>query len=55
MNVALETIIENIEAVTAEDLQNLADALFDRTQMALTLLGPVEDDQQAFEEIMYRN
>jgi len=54
-DIALETIIENIEAVTADDLRNLASVLFDRNQMALTLLGPVDDDQQAFEEILYQN
>jgi predicted Zn-dependent peptidase len=53
--ITLETIIESIEAVTAEDLMNTANELFDRHQMALTLLGPVEDDQQAFEEIFYQN
>ncbi|MEJ2168853.1 MAG: pitrilysin family protein [Desulfobacterales bacterium] len=53
--ITLETIIESIEAVTAEDLLNTATELFDRDQMALTLLGPVEDDQQELEEILYQN
>jgi len=54
-DIALETIIENIEAVTADDVRSLAGALFDRNQMALTLLGPADDDQQGFEEILYQN
>ena len=53
-DIDLETIIDNIEAVTADDLLNTANELFNRDQMALTLLGPVEDDQQAFEDILFK-
>jgi predicted Zn-dependent peptidase len=53
-DIDLETIIDKIEAVTADDLLNTANELFNRDQMALTLLGPVEDDQQAFEEILFK-
>jgi predicted Zn-dependent peptidase len=53
-DIDLETIIDNIEAVTADDLLSAANELFNRDQMALTLLGPVEDDQQAFEDILFK-
>jgi len=53
-DIALETIIDNIEAVTAEDILNTANELFNRGQMALTLLGPIEDDQKEFEEILFK-
>jgi predicted Zn-dependent peptidase len=54
-DITLETIIENIEAVTADDILHAANELFSRDQMALTLLGPAEDDQKAFEELLNNN
>ena len=53
-DIALEAIIDSIEAVTVDDLLNTANELFNRDQMALTLLGPVKDDQQALEDILFK-
>ena len=51
-DITLQTIIENIEAVSADEIRDLANALFSLDQMALTLLGPVDGDRQQFEEIL---
>ena len=48
----LETIIEKIEAVTADDIQQLACRLFDVDHMALTLLGPADTDKKEFEKML---
>jgi predicted Zn-dependent peptidase len=53
-DISLEKILDNIEAVTAENLLKTANELFKSDQMALTLLGPVKDDQQAFEDILFK-
>ena len=52
-DIALQTIIEKIEAVTAEEIQHLANKLLNRNQMSLTLLGPLDADKNEFEEILY--
>ena len=52
-DIMLPTIIEKIEAVTADEIQDLANELFNRKQMTLTLLGPLDADQKEFEEILY--
>jgi predicted Zn-dependent peptidase len=52
-DITLQTIIEKIEAVTADEILDLANALFNRNQMALTLLGPVDGDRKQFEEILF--
>ena len=54
-DIALPTIIAKIESVAPQEIQDLANALFDRHQMTLTLLGPLEEDQRVFEEILYQN
>ena len=51
-DITLQTIIENIEAVSADEIRDLANTLFSRDQMALTLLGPVDGDRKQFEEIL---
>jgi predicted Zn-dependent peptidase len=51
-DITLQTIIENIEAVSADEIRDLANALFSRDQMALTLLGPVDGDRKQFEGIL---
>ena len=53
--VALQEVIEKIEAVTPQDIQDLANDLFERNQMTLTLLGPLDTEKKAFEEILYQN
>ena len=35
------------------EIQDLADELFNRRQMTLTLLGPMDADKKEFEEILY--
>jgi predicted Zn-dependent peptidase len=52
-DIALPTIIEKIEAVSADEILDLANELFNRKQMTLTLLGPLDADQKEFEEILY--
>jgi len=54
-DLALDTIIEKIEAVTADQILDLANELFNRNQMTLTLLGPVEEAKKKFEQILYQN
>ncbi len=51
-DIALETIMEKIEAVTAADIQQLACGLFDADHMALTLLGPSDTDKNEFEKML---
>ncbi len=52
--VALQDVIQKIEAVTPQEIQDLANHLFDRSQMTLTLLGPLDSEKEAFEDILYR-
>jgi predicted Zn-dependent peptidase len=54
-DIGLDTIIEKIEAVTTDQIQDLANELFNRNQMTLTLLGPVEEAKKNFEQILYQN
>ena len=51
--VALRDVIEKIEAITPQEIQDLANHLFDRSQMTLTLLGPLDSEKEAFEQILY--
>jgi len=53
-DIALDTIIEKIEAVTADEILDLANELFNRNQMTLTLLGPVQEEKEKFEAILYQ-
>jgi predicted Zn-dependent peptidase len=52
-DIALQTIIDKIEAITADDIRDLANALFNRQQMTLTLLGPLNADKKEFEKILF--
>jgi predicted Zn-dependent peptidase len=51
-DIALETVLERIEAVRPEDLLQLASELFRPDRMGLTLLGPVEADPAALAECL---
>jgi len=51
--IPLKKIIEKVEAVTRDDILELANHLFHPRQMALTLLGPVNNDKKEFEEILF--
>lgn len=51
--IPLETILERLEAVTAEDLLALANTLFQTDQTALTVLGPpLEAAPEAFRDCL---
>jgi predicted Zn-dependent peptidase len=52
-DIPLAAVIQAIESTTAEDLLQLAAELFRKDRMVLTLLGPVETPQSAFEEILF--
>ncbi len=41
--IPLEEVVEKIEAVTSEEIRDLAIELFNSDQLALTLLGPITD------------
>jgi predicted Zn-dependent peptidase len=51
--IPLQEIIEKVEAVTQDDILELANDLFHPRQMALTLLGPVDGDKKEFEAILF--
>jgi predicted Zn-dependent peptidase len=51
--IPLQKIIGKVEAVTRDDILELANDLFHPRQMALTLLGPVNNDKKEFEEILF--
>jgi predicted Zn-dependent peptidase len=52
-DIALEEIIEKIEAVTADDILELADELINPAKMTYTLLGPVDSEKEALEDIFF--
>ena len=49
---AHEEIIEKIEAVTADDILELADELINPDTMTYTMLGPVDDQRKKIESIL---
>jgi predicted Zn-dependent peptidase len=49
--IPLEEIINNVEAVTGDDILELAESLFQKNRFALTLLGPVTDEH-VFDDIL---
>ncbi len=49
--IPLKDIVHKIEAVTEEDIQYLAESLFQENRFALTLLGPVTD-KHVFDDIL---
>jgi predicted Zn-dependent peptidase len=51
-DIALEEIIEKIEAVTADDILELADELINPDKMTYTMLGPVDDQRKKIESIL---
>jgi predicted Zn-dependent peptidase len=53
-DIPLQTIIEKIEAVSENEIMELANDLVDRSQIALTLLGPVDTTKKELEEIIFR-
>jgi len=51
-DIVLQEIIENIEAVTADDILELANELIDPDKMTYTLLGPVDAHRDEIEKIL---
>jgi predicted Zn-dependent peptidase len=51
-DIALETVLQRIEAVQPEDLLELADELFRPDRLGLTLLGPVDADPAALADCL---
>ncbi len=51
--IPLQEIIEKVEAVTRDDILELANDLFHPQQMTLTLLGPAIGDKVDYEEILF--
>ncbi len=49
--ITLEQVIENIETVTADEIQALAQTLFKSAQSSVTILGPV-DERDDFESLI---
>jgi len=49
--IPMEEIINNVEAVTEDDILELAESLFQSNRFALTLLGPVAD-KHVFDDIL---
>jgi predicted Zn-dependent peptidase len=50
-DIALEEIIEKVEAVTADDILKLAGELINPDKMTFTLLGPVDDMEKDLQEL----
>ncbi len=47
----LDELVESIEAVTAEDVRRIAQTFFDPRQIALTILGNLENFRITREEL----
>jgi predicted Zn-dependent peptidase len=54
-DIPLQAIIAKIDAVTAGEILDLAQALFKRDRMVLTILGPVGGDPKPYEAILFQN
>ena len=52
-DIALQEVIEQVEAVTAADLLALSKSVFIRNKIGLTLLGAVKD-KKPFEDVLYK-
>jgi len=50
-HITLNEVVEGIEAVSEDDINRLAENLFQQNQIALTMLGPI-DDKKPFEDIL---
>jgi len=50
--IPLKSVIDKIEAVTGDEIIDLARYLFQSEQLALTMLGPVSD-KKAFEDVLF--
>jgi predicted Zn-dependent peptidase len=50
--IPLQTVVDSIEAVTAQDIMELAIALLKDHKMALNLLGPIAETDR-YEELLH--
>jgi predicted Zn-dependent peptidase len=48
-DIPIDTLLASVESVTVEEIQQMAETVSHRDRMVLTLLGPVETPQLAFE------
>jgi predicted Zn-dependent peptidase len=51
-DITLQEVIGHVESVTVEEILDLANNLFDKNQMVLTMLGPVRK-KRPFEDMLY--
>jgi predicted Zn-dependent peptidase len=51
-DISLQEVIEKVDSVTAEEILDLAQHLFEKEKMVLTMLGPVKE-KKAFEDILF--
>ena len=51
-DMALQEVIEKVESVTIAEILELAQSIFEKKKMVLTMLGPVQD-KKPFEDILY--
>ena len=51
-DITLQEIIEKIEAVTVDNILELADELINPAKMTYTLLGPVDGEKEALEKLL---
>ena len=53
-DISLQSVIEKLESVSENDILELAENIFNGRELALTLLGPVDIDQNVIEEIAFQ-
>jgi predicted Zn-dependent peptidase len=51
-DIALQEVIEKVESVTIAEILDLAQSIFEKKKMVLTMLGPVQD-KKPFEDLLY--
>jgi predicted Zn-dependent peptidase len=51
-DIPLQDVLEKVDSVTQDEIRDLANNIFDRNQMVLTMLGPVRE-KKIFEDILY--
>ena len=51
-DIGLQEVLEEIEKVTQDQIINLANELFQKNQMVLTILGPL-NKKKIFEKLLY--
>ena len=51
-DMALQEVIEKVESVTIAEILGLAQSIFEKKKMVLTMLGPVQD-KKPFEDLLY--